>query len=887
MRLPVTVLSASLLLYALTHAGSDFQIPRGAWQRTMGDVPVECAGNCPNRGIALGGFGAGSFMYNISGSFGPWADEVGEYKNTWLREAAFHIYEKIGENEIVRCLSADTSMLPAWNRLQVGEGTYYALQPKGWCVYHCFNCDISAKFFSPIIARNYQETSYPVAVWQFQFCNPSAESTEVSVMFTWPNPPFSGGHQTRAGFTNTLVETSGIVGIVLKANHPSNTPETQNSEWCIATRQGDNVTVSCAGWDRTGDGSDIWSQFSDDGLLSDSINPLDSAAAIAVKVALPPGGNVIVPLVLSWDFPVVEFLSYYAGGTSTQWWKKYCEHFDTLSDNSFEIAAEALQNYQDWEDQIDAWMSPFVDDPGYPDWLLCAAFNELYYNQFGGSFWESGLKSGHSEEFMGLHPEDHKNFIMESQAYTLSGNINVGHYSSIVYARFWPEMERDLLRCHADVVTHYSLCNPSVPYQTSPEIGAPRDVASGVCRMADPFFIMGPHEYMSRPQPCWPGSLHVLTDNSSKFIQRCWRYFSLYNDINFLEYVWPAVESTYGFMKTYDCETTGKDSLPDAQGYDNTYDGWRMCGTDMYSGGFWVGALQAIDTMAAILEKPIRAEVRAWLEAARRNLDAQLWDSAGLYYRIDTESDNPTAVFSDALCGQRYCEAYGLPDILPGWKMNAHLEKVYDVCVTPNPNFGAKLGRMPDGSTVPGGDNYVHEYWVGTTYYVAAMMYRAGSQDEALNTAFGAYYPVYEADHLAYWFNTPEAWRDGGINPRPKSSSDRKDGYTIPGSESSEVQEDDDKPTRAYPHQYQRPRAVWELMFEIQRDPGSYQSGDANGDGFLDMADIIYLVNYLYKGCLAPNPLEAGDANCDGVVELGDVVYLINYVLRGGPPPQC
>ena len=71
-------------------------------------------------------------------------------------------------------------------------------------------------------------------------------------------------------------------------------------------------------------------------------------------------------------------------------------------------------------------MSTYIDDPRYPDWLICAGFNELYYTQFGGSFWESGLKSGHPEEFMGLHPEDHKNFIMESQAYTLSGNINVG-----------------------------------------------------------------------------------------------------------------------------------------------------------------------------------------------------------------------------------------------------------------------------------------------------------------------------------------------------------------------------------------------------------------------------------------------------------------------------
>ena len=129
------------------------------------------------------------------------------------------------------------------------------------------------------------------------------------------------------------------------------------------------------------------------------------------------------------------------------------------------------------------------------------------------------------------------------------------------------------------------------------------------------------------------------------------------------------------------------------------------------------------------------------------------------------------AVFSDALCGQRFCEEYGLSDILPRSRMTSHLQKVYEINVAPNPNFGAKLGRLPDGSMVPTGDGQTFEYWVGTTYWVAAMMHHAGLEDEALNTAYGAYYPVYEADSLAYWFNTPEAWRDGGICPRPTSTS--------------------------------------------------------------------------------------------------------------------
>jgi len=64
--------------------------------------------------------------------------------------------------------------------------------------------------------------------------------------------------------------------------------------------------------------------------------------------------------------------------------------------------------------------------------------------------------------------------------------------------------------------------------------------------------------------------------------------------------------------------------------------------------------------------------------------------------------------------------------------------------------------------------------------------------------------------------------------------------------------------------------------------------GDANEDQVIDLGDVVYLINYLFKGGPPPVPcLEAGDANCDGFVDLGDVVSLVNYLFKGGPPPPC
>jgi len=63
--------------------------------------------------------------------------------------------------------------------------------------------------------------------------------------------------------------------------------------------------------------------------------------------------------------------------------------------------------------------------------------------------------------------------------------------------------------------------------------------------------------------------------------------------------------------------------------------------------------------------------------------------------------------------------------------------------------------------------------------------------------------------------------------------------------------------------------------------------GDANGDGVIDLGDVLYVISYLYKGGPAPDPFEAGDCDCDGIVDLGDVLYLISYLYKGGPAPGC
>jgi hypothetical protein len=63
--------------------------------------------------------------------------------------------------------------------------------------------------------------------------------------------------------------------------------------------------------------------------------------------------------------------------------------------------------------------------------------------------------------------------------------------------------------------------------------------------------------------------------------------------------------------------------------------------------------------------------------------------------------------------------------------------------------------------------------------------------------------------------------------------------------------------------------------------------GDANGDGVINIADVMWMANYLYRSGPYPASFEAGDANCDGDHGILDILILINYLYKGGRPPGC
>jgi len=64
------------------------------------------------------------------------------------------------------------------------------------------------------------------------------------------------------------------------------------------------------------------------------------------------------------------------------------------------------------------------------------------------------------------------------------------------------------------------------------------------------------------------------------------------------------------------------------------------------------------------------------------------------------------------------------------------------------------------------------------------------------------------------------------------------------------------------------------------------KTGDVDTSGFITSADIIGLVNYVFKGGMAPRPCPAaGDATCDHVVTSADIIAMVNFVFKSGAAP--
>ena len=65
----------------------------------------------------------------------------------------------------------------------------------------------------------------------------------------------------------------------------------------------------------------------------------------------------------------------------------------------------------------------------------------------------------------------------------------------------------------------------------------------------------------------------------------------------------------------------------------------------------------------------------------------------------------------------------------------------------------------------------------------------------------------------------------------------------------------------------------------------TYVCGDANSSKFVDIDDVLFLINFIFLDGPAPETAESADPDCSDGSDIDDLVYLLNYIFLNGLPP--
>ena len=61
--------------------------------------------------------------------------------------------------------------------------------------------------------------------------------------------------------------------------------------------------------------------------------------------------------------------------------------------------------------------------------------------------------------------------------------------------------------------------------------------------------------------------------------------------------------------------------------------------------------------------------------------------------------------------------------------------------------------------------------------------------------------------------------------------------------------------------------------------------GDVNETGDINVADLVYTIDFVFRGGPEPMPYLSGDCDLSGDVNVADLVFMVSYLFKGGPEP--
>ncbi|MCP4649698.1 MAG: hypothetical protein GY853_06415 [PVC group bacterium] len=597
----------------------------------------------------------------------------------------------------------------------LNAGTHSMLYPKSSYNFHSDD-DSSAKLsvtqFSPIIPHDYKTTSYPVSVFRITADNTTSQKTSVTMHIPLENFINIAGWDPQDVTTRVVFEKD-KTGMMLFV--PG-----QKGQIALGVKKEEGIEIEYAKPELEG----------------------SSLGTLKVKIAIDAAQTRDVPVVLSADFPEAAFAE---GKVIKQ--RYYTRFFGKEATNAWEMVGLGIDKAEEWEAAIDAWMANILKLPGIPYELKQNALNALGYLVNGGTVWDA--KTGLFSYLEGLD-------------YPMYNTLDVLFFGAAPLLELWPEIFKNIMLAFGETVLQEDATmvryDHAFPIEfigrKKPRGAVPHDLGGGYGDFA-------PNYYKHQNSSLWK-------DLNPKFVMMAYQYYAVSGkkDKEFLENIWQPVFEAIEYMKQFGKEETGY--LPEHGAFaDWTYDRVPIKGFGAYTGGLWIGALEAALEMAKQLNKPeMEYAYQTWLTRARAEYE-KLWN--GRYYTVDAQTEG--VILADQLAAQLIADHAGLPSIVPAEEKEKRIKSILKTIYENNVLKAAKKAgnaELPRGAvnTFHETKGFIgeiddlfermnHEVWTGVQYAIIDLMLRYGLEKEGAELSKMIYKAAEDFGVTIRW---PEAW---------------------------------------------------------------------------------------------------------------------------------
>ncbi|CAI5453720.1 unnamed protein product [Caenorhabditis angaria] len=718
-------------------------------------------------GVPIGGIGCGSIGTDHRMAFNRFSIIPGiKEQTTNIKSNIFivSVHSKLTGSLIYQSLlsAADFNgkALKSWKTMRPENVKYRGLFPRAWYEFTLGETGIKilCTQVSPVVPNNYEDTSLPVADFEFEVVNEAEEDVNVSIVFTFRNGTGNAKWNSESICeVQEFCEAEKYTGISLKHKVRG-----MDLTYVLGNNGKDVMTTS---FDPNSNGNEIWKELERSGDLPEKIESKNErrelGIAIRTKILVEKSGSNSTIFSLTWFMPKVDF----GKNCGRSYERRYTRFFT----NPFDISKHAIQQFATWQTHIDAWQNPIIHDESLPDWYRSALFNELYYSVDGSTIWFNYEDAWRIQEPR-ISPETERHFrefgrfgYMESWEYYMINTYDVHYYSSWAFLKNWPMIELGIQLDFADQVSRVDASQTTSLFEGHPmQVKKPARI---------------PHD-MGHPitNPWISTNAYILHDTSDwkdlnlKFVISSWRDFKLivrqskFHDNSEAQRILrlfyeKSKEIVDRALEDWDVDNDG---MIENSGFaDQTYDAWKMTGTSSYCGSLWIAALTCLIEMSKNLEKNENCEKYQQLaEKSNRIFIEKLWN--GKFFRFDEDKNNEDVIMADQLSGFWALLINDDEVCMDREKILSAIRVVFENNVKKygDGEFGAVNGFLTTGS-VDSSSIQSMEVWSGITYALSSLMIELDMKNEAFETSEGLFKSIWHNYPLQ--FQTPEAFAEDGM----------------------------------------------------------------------------------------------------------------------------